>query len=173
HVGDLRRAQALLAQDLLEDGPLVGDALAYHLQAQLGRPRGDGFRGAAGQEAEPEPRPPRQHHAEAVADVEGLGLASVGEDEDRSVRQDAVHVREHEAERAAARGQRLVLHIISVFQRSWRCTTPSTTPDASTTGNDVIFRASMTARAAVASSRRPTVSGPGVMHWAAVWSSRA
>ena len=87
--------------------------------------------------------------AEAVADVEGLGLAPVGQEEHRPVGEHAVHVGEDEAERAAARGQAPRLsHIISVFQRSWRCTTPSTTPSASTTGSDVILRSSITARAA-------------------------
>ena len=174
HVGDLRGLEALRAQDLLEHRPLVGDALPHHVQVQLGRASGHGGRVAAGQEADLQSGPPRQHHAQAVADVEGLGLAPVGEDEDPPVGEDAVHVREHEAERPAARGEGVVLgQIISVFQRSWRWTTPSTTPAASTTGRDVILRSSITARAAVARSRRRTVSGPGVMHCPAVWSSSA
>ena len=71
-----------------------------------------------------------------------------------------------------ARRQLLALaHIISVFQRSWRCTTPSTRPSPSTTGSDVILRSSRTARAEVARSRRETVTGPSVMHCRAVWSS--
>src|SRR5438105_4600642 len=78
-----------------------------------------------------------ENNAQAVAEVAGLRVAPVGKEEEGGVGEDAVHVGEEQAERAAAGRQRLVLHIISVFHRSWRWTTPSTTPAASTTGREV------------------------------------
>ena len=66
-----------------------------------------------------------------------------------------------------------VAQIISVFQRSCRCSTPSMRPCSSVTMSAVMRRVSSRSSARVASSRRPTRTGSRVMHSAALLSNSA
>ena len=169
-VGDLLRAQALLAQDLVERRALV-----RRRPAARRRCRSSAARAASDSEARPErtpvlqPRALGEDDAEPVADVEALGLAAVRQEQHRPVGEHAVHVRSRTRRSARQRAASASSFISSPSSRGrGGGRRPPPRRPASTTGSDVILRSSIRARAAVASSRRRTVTGPGVMHSPAV-----